>query len=198
VKTCRTGGECKIGDIGPGGGVIFYVASQWSSTPQSWGRYLEAAPNGWTGTTSDYFRQFGCRNQVISGAQGVAIGSGKRNTEAIVSACPTERNIAAQVANDLILNNKDDWFLPSRDELDAMYVHREGVGITTMRTLSQSDCLPYASSTTQSSDYFHGQTFKDCVITNSDGRTFSYQGRQQFSTVPRNYSYAVRPIRYVE
>ena len=37
--TCATGGTCKVGDAGPGGGTVFYVAD----TPQTW-TYLEAAP----------------------------------------------------------------------------------------------------------------------------------------------------------
>jgi hypothetical protein len=34
-----------VGDTGPGGGIVFYVAS----TQQSWGKYLEAAPANWSG-----------------------------------------------------------------------------------------------------------------------------------------------------
>jgi titin len=45
AATCAAGGTCKVGDVGPGGGTVFYVAS----TPQSWGTYLETAPSNWTG-----------------------------------------------------------------------------------------------------------------------------------------------------
>ena len=43
--SCAQGGACGIGDTGPGGGIVFYVAA----TQQSWGRYLEAAPANWSG-----------------------------------------------------------------------------------------------------------------------------------------------------
>jgi hypothetical protein len=43
--TCAQGGACVVGDTGPGGGIVFYVAA----TQQSWGRYLEAAPANWSG-----------------------------------------------------------------------------------------------------------------------------------------------------
>ena len=43
--SCAQGGACAVGDTGPGGGKVFYVAA----SEQSWGRYLEAAPANWSG-----------------------------------------------------------------------------------------------------------------------------------------------------
>ena len=47
--TCAQGGVCRVGDIGPGGGKVFYVAeTPFSSTGSDCGAsclYLEAAPN---------------------------------------------------------------------------------------------------------------------------------------------------------
>ena len=46
--TCATGGTCAVGDTGPGGGIVFYVASaNFTSTGSDCGtacKYLEAAP----------------------------------------------------------------------------------------------------------------------------------------------------------
>ncbi|MEY3452950.1 MAG: hypothetical protein RL574_688, partial [Actinomycetota bacterium] len=36
--TCRNGGVCELGDVGPRGGIVFYTAE----TPQWWGQYMEA------------------------------------------------------------------------------------------------------------------------------------------------------------
>ena len=37
--TCANGGSCVIGDIGPGGGIVFYA----EATPQPWGQYMEVS-----------------------------------------------------------------------------------------------------------------------------------------------------------
>ena len=110
---------CVVGDTGPGGGIVFYDAG----STQSWGRYLEAACVGWQndcdGTTVDPLVKWGCNGTLISGAGGHAIGTGEQNTADIVTGCPTP-GIAAHLANDLFLGGQTDWFLPSKDELNAL------------------------------------------------------------------------------
>ena len=56
--TCAQGGSCIVGDRGPGGGIIFYVAASNFSSPGSVCntscRYLEVAPSTWrTGAVQD-------------------------------------------------------------------------------------------------------------------------------------------------
>ena len=67
AATCAGGGICKLGDLGPGGGVVFYVRTPqtfpvWKSTPVAEGdyvyapdgwRYLEVAPKSWSGSSND-------------------------------------------------------------------------------------------------------------------------------------------------
>ena len=178
--SCATGGECRVGDIGPGGGLVFYV----SSSAQLWGRYMEAAPNGWNGLWADFPHKSGCYGLSIPDASAVGLGSGKQNTELIVSAC-SESNIAARVAYDLVLNGKSDWFLPSRDELNAMYPHREAIGFR----LAENNQV-YASSTWPSPFNFSAQMFT------TDTATAFISGRQFETTRTTPYSYFVRPIRY--
>ena len=116
--TCAMGGSCAVGDAGPGGGFVFYDAG----STQSWGRYLEVACAGWQNNcdgSSDPKAAWGCEGTLISGAGGIAIGTGEENTNHIVTGCPTA-GIAADLADDYSRNTLDDWFLPSQDEFNAL------------------------------------------------------------------------------
>jgi hypothetical protein len=70
---------------------------------------------------------WGCRGTSIS--TGTAVGTGASNTAAIVAGCATP-DIAAKVADSLVLNGFDDWFLPSRDELTLAFSALLALGIT--------------------------------------------------------------------
>lgn len=51
---------------------------------------------------------------------GARVGDGMLNTNAILAGCD-EEDIAARLCAELILNGKNDWFLPSRGELNLMF-----------------------------------------------------------------------------
>jgi hypothetical protein len=117
-------------DLGPAGGYIFYDKGSYSN---SW-RYLEAARAGWSGTSDDpgytfgYHRPSGTNLEV---GTGTAIGTGKANTTALVAAMgdtaydaasgTTKTLYAAKVCSDHDGGAYDDWFLPSKEEMDLMY-----------------------------------------------------------------------------
>jgi len=111
---CLVGGPCRIGDRGPGGGTVFYDAG----SPQSWGRYLEAAPPGWNGTPDDP-RTAWCPGGGGPEATAVVLGAGKANTVSIVRECGGTS--AAGLAMSFRGEGLDDWFLPSADELAAAW-----------------------------------------------------------------------------
>lgn len=58
-----------------------------------------------------------------------AFGTGQSNTEAILANC-TEPNIMARLCDNLTVGGYDDWFMPSKDELQLIYtnLHQMGFG----------------------------------------------------------------------
>ena len=70
---------------------------------------------------------WGCYNTIIPGADGTAIGTGNQNTIDIMNGCGTA-GIAARICGDLVLGNYSDWYLPSKDELNQLYINRDAIG----------------------------------------------------------------------
>jgi hypothetical protein len=64
---------------------------------------------------------------VVTGATGTAIGTGQANTTAIVT-IQGAGSYAAQLCNDLTVGSYSDWYLPSKDELDKLYINKVAIG----------------------------------------------------------------------
>jgi hypothetical protein len=115
---------------------VFYVAASAFTTASPNCRtggckYLEAAPNTWNGGT-DPTRTWATnanQSKVVSGAYGLVVGTGYQNSVAIVN---QTGNVAASSAAVLARGygggTKSDWFLPSKDELNQLYLQKIGVG----------------------------------------------------------------------
>ncbi len=88
------------------------------------------------------------------GGTSMAVGTGAANTAAIVSKLGSG-TYAAKLCADLQLNGYDDWFLPSKAELNLMYenLHKKGLGAF------GSGC--YWSSSEYHSSYAWGQNFNN-------------------------------------
>lgn len=91
------------------GGLIFYVNT-------SNGTGMVAAPSD---QSSGAF--FGCPGDDF-GVYNQSIGSGSQNTIDLVGFC-NNNGTPYKICNDLVLGGYSDWYLPSKDELNAMYVN---------------------------------------------------------------------------
>lgn len=100
--------------------------------------------------------QWGCLGTNIPGAEGLAIGTGLQNTLDIVSGCSTA-GIAAKICNDLVIDGYSDWYLPSRDELNKLYLNRVAIG-----GFGNNN---YMSSSEVGINYFWGQLFINGIRT---------------------------------
>jgi hypothetical protein len=130
TPTCAQGGPCLHGDIGPGGGRVFYVAPNDGTFTQLGAigsmcstdcKYLEAAPNGWSGGSTDPGMTWstGANTSIqVTDASGEGIGTGYQNSVAIVNQSGNLVATSAAVrARAYTGGSKSDWFLPSKDEL---------------------------------------------------------------------------------
>ena len=154
----------KVGGTGLAGGYIFYDKGSYSD---GW-RYLEAAPNDLSKTY-----EYGGYGTTI-GNTSTAVGTGKSNTEAIVKKLGNG-TYAAKACSDYTYNGYDDWFLPSKDELNLMYtnLHKKGLG-------NFSDSYYWSSSEISDSDAWN--------------QLFSYGNQSSYDF--RDYDgNCVRPIR---
>ena len=93
------------------GGIIFYI----DTTAGGHHGLVCASDNQSTVAT------WGCLGSTI-GSTSTTINSGNANTNAIVAGCNTI-GIAAKLCYDLNLNTFSDWYLPSKDELNLMYLN---------------------------------------------------------------------------
>jgi len=163
-----------IGDTGPAGGKIFITPSTSGNTT---GKYFEAAPvaaqvlRKWA-TDTDPGIGLGNAATTVSGADGIVIGTGQQNTADIVA---QTGNVAATSAavycDEYTYGGFSDWFLPSKDELNELYLNQVVIG----GFISSY----YSSSSEVSNEAFWFQSF-------IDGNP---------NTPYKNNAYYIRPVR---
>ena len=132
--------DLTVGDTGPAGGIIFYDVDSDNGNDANDGlvsgicgwRYLEAAASDASFTDSsgnvDYTYAWGPDTSGTSYTTDTGIGKGKPNTELILNR--TEEFAAFQACADYGNDTDyDDWFLPSKDELNLMYTNLAAKGL---------------------------------------------------------------------
>jgi hypothetical protein len=156
-----------IGGIGPGTGIIFYDKGQYID---GW-RYLEASP------ISSIFESYWGRNKNVPGTK-EGLGEGKENTRLAFEYLGSDA-IAATRCNELVINNFNDWYIPSRDELELMF---KNVGIVGAKPIAPGHTNTVWSSTAKGN--FKLMYVRDFLV-----GTWAMDNQEQYSIA------IVRPIR---
>ncbi|MDR0443517.1 MAG: DUF1566 domain-containing protein [Treponema sp.] len=172
----QPGKTYNIGDVGPAGGIVFYDKGVFSD---NW-RYMEAAPvdAGIPVPTA----QWGLWGVTVKGTSD-EIGMGKNNTKLIVAEMKQngEKGKAAQLCDDYSLNGYSDWFLPSLNELNQLYLNLK------QKDFGNLGNFWYWSST-------------EATGKNAWSRTFvhpsKYSGNAGMTRPEKTMPFHVRPIRY--
>ena len=99
---------------------------------------LIAAPSDQADSFTGTGAEWGCSGTTISGADGTAIGTGNQNTIDIMAGC-AEAGRAARLCGDLVLGGYSDWYLPSKDELNQLYINRVVLGCSPFNYWSSSE-----------------------------------------------------------
>jgi hypothetical protein len=134
-----------VGDF-RNGGIVFYIFQ--SGDPG----YVMGEYHGLVCAITDQGEApWGCIGTVTS-ATGTAIGTGAENTAKIESACSTV-GTAADLCTNLTLNNENDWYLPSKDELNKIYENKTTIdNIAALNGGTALDSGSYYLSSSEASD----------------------------------------------
>lgn len=213
APTCAQGGVCQVGDIGPGGGIVYFVATTsfvCGPNLETSCLYLEVAPKNWGGGSSDptlYWND--TYGEIVSGISRDAtpnmdvsqIGLGLKNSN-LMAAADTSTASAAVATRAYTGGSKSDWYLPTLAEarLLCQYAHGQTRSLATACDYNQALNTGVPSSHTFSSASYQSSSQSDSagsaqwhanfVSGGSDGNTAEHSTWGYAATL-----YATRAIR---
>jgi hypothetical protein len=187
VTTCADGGDCALGDIGPGGGLVFLISG---------GKAYEMAPKTWSGGSEDPTKDWCNKMSSLTGTMGFAVGTGSANTGAKVAGCSYA---AGNSAHAYTGGGLTDWFLPSKDELRAMCYYSHNLSASPDPTVGcfgssvTTQDSPFAAGTYgfARDGYWSSSQYKD----SADSAWIKFLSHGGMTVWPKLFTMRVRPVR---
>ena len=121
---CATENICAIGDTGPGGGIVFYVGAAFTETGTACNtkcNYLELAPKFWFSNPEPVGSLMPTSASTLPSTTSSAFGSGWTNTNYLSSYSNSGTGVYAAVRYGAATSTVGQWFLPSSNELGALW-----------------------------------------------------------------------------
>ena len=174
AKTPVAGGSSSartyaLGETGPGGGLVFLISG---------GLTYEMAPNTWGANETTGIQW--CSDQSNSVTTSTAVGTGSANTTAMLTSASSFVACTSSAPNAVRAyagGGLTDWFLPSKDELNAMWLYSQVTGFNT------------ATYGFASVDYWSSSQ------TNVFDAWFQNLGNGNANNFGKNFTLRVRPVR---
>jgi hypothetical protein len=211
---CVQGGDCVIGEVGPGGGRIFYYASAgfncgtgYTNTGSPAGglcHYLEAAPTFgggardaqalWAVSAYQNTDVATIANESSVNNTSSGIGLGYKNSLAIVAQNGAGTSYAAGAARAYTGGSKADWYLPTSSELNQMCKWaRNQAWVSDTTVCGSSGTLNTGPGASGFDDAYYDYWSSSEISANSARVQFFGDGGQ--GAPNKNLSKNVRPIR---
>jgi hypothetical protein len=168
LQTQITNNAIRVGDF-YGGGVVFYIFESGDTG------YIAGETHGLIAAVEDQSSgiQWYNGSYVTTGATGTAVGTGADNTTTIISVQgATETSYAAGLARAYTGGGYTDWFLPSKDELNKMYLNMATINTTAAANSGSNFSTNYYWSSTEYITYF--AWLQEFINGNQDGGNKSY------------------------
>ncbi len=213
VAVKMSGSGYQVGDIGPGGGRVFYVSTtgfncgpSYTTTGSPYNSkcyYLEAAPttgaSPWTDADATTYAWSGNTTSVVNNASApetataTAIGWGYRNTLAMVLQNSTANKAGTFSRAYRGPNNLSDWYLPSKDELNQMCKWAKGLAWTSDATLCLGGTLNSGVGAAGFVVDYYWSSSQSAVF--SSYAAFIYFGYFNQNDTQKTEQFKVRPVR---
>lgn len=208
---CVDGGTCVLGEVGPGGGNIFYVSvggfdcgPSFTSTGSPTGgqcHYLESAPKTWAGGTADVRKMWAdvavSTSVDISGISNDAtasltnFGLGYKNSIALV-AYNSATTTAGPAARAYAGGSKNDWYLPASGELHQLIKWAKGLGASDSSVCGGTGSLNTAPAQGFiTDDYYSSSEYNATLAWAEHPAACGTSAREK----DLNHTYLIRPIR---